>query len=232
MQYPLGCILDAEGNREVEFKSFAGEQKSKLPWIVMEKAKKFICGCLNSAECQEGVLYFGIGDGEGEDPKYKRGEVHGLDLESSMDDIDNSFHAVLHDHVRSDGEKMQKGEQQCVRLEFVPVTQNESHSNLYVVEIEVSRDWHVCKDKIFYSNKWTEKQSPKCEQGSPTKTKRPLRDFYKVHKGKFDYVVVRTNGTCRSIKPQEVQKHVKEPLTAKYKEWKMKTNKAGKYFKL
>ena len=190
----------------------------------MEKAKKFICGCLNSAECQEGVIYFGIGDGEGEDPKYKRGEVHGLDLESSMDDIDNSFQVVLHDHLRSDGEKMQKGgEQQCVRLEFVPVTQNdEYHTNLYVVEIEVSRDWHVCKDNMYYSKKWTEKPSPKCEQGSTTKTKRALRDFYKVHKGKFDDVVIRTNGTCRRIKAHEVQKQMKQQLTSTYKEWKKK----------
>ena len=215
----------------MEFKSFAGEQKSKLPWIVMEKTKKFICGCLNSAECQEGVIYFGIGDGEGEDPKYKRGEVHGLDLESSIDDIEKAFHAVLYDHVRSNGEKMQKGEQTCVRLEFVPVTQNQSHSNLYVVKIEVVRDWHFCKDNMYYSKRWTEKPSPKCEQGNPTKLLRALRDFYTVYKGEFDEVVVRTNGAYRSIKPHEVQKHVKAPLTAKYNEWKRK-KKAGKYLKL
>ena len=194
----------------------------------MEKAKKFICGCLNSAECQEGVIYFGIGDGEGEDPKYKRGEVHGLDLESSMDDIGKAFQAVLDDHLRSDDGQMQKGgEQQCVRLEFVPVTQNESHTNLYVIEIEVSRDWHVCKDKTYYSKKWTEKRSQKGEQQSPLK--KALSDFYKVHKDEYEDVVVRTNGASRSIKPHEVQKQVKQPLTATYKEWKRK-NKAGKYF--
>ena len=194
----------------------------------MEKAKKFICGCLNSAECQEGVIYFGIGDGDGVNTKYKRGEVHGLDLESSMDDIGKAFQAVLDDHLRSDDGQMQKGgEQQCVRLEFVPVTQNESLTNLYVVEIEVSRDWHFCKDKMYYSKSWTEKRSQKCEQGSPTK--RALGDFYKVLKDGYDDVVVRTNGASRSIKPHEVQKHVKQPLTAKYKEWKRK-NKAGKHF--
>ena len=197
----------------------------------MEKSKKFICGCLNSAECQEGVIYFGIGDGEGEDPKYKRGEVHGLVLElSDMDDIGTAFQAVLHDHIWSGDAPLQKGrEQQCVRLEFVPVTQNESHTILYVIEIEVARDWHVCKDNMYYSKQWTEKQSPNCEQGSPTK--KALRDFYKVDKGKFDDVVIRANGASRSIKPREVHKQVKRPLIATYNEWKRKS-KAGKYFKL
>ena len=194
----------------------------------MEKAKKFICGCLNSAECQEGVIYFGIGDGEGEDPKYKRGEVHGLDLESSMDDIGKAFQAVLDDHLRSDDGQMQKGgEQQSVRLEFVPVTQNKSCTNLYVIEIEVARDWHVCKDKIYYSKSWAEKRGQKCEQGSPTINCKALSDFYKVHKDEYDDVVVRTNGASRSIKSHEVQKHVRQPLSATYKEWKRK-NKAGK----
>ena len=31
----------------MEFKEFTGEERRKLPWKMMEKAKKFIIACLN-----------------------------------------------------------------------------------------------------------------------------------------------------------------------------------------
>ena len=37
--YQKGFVLDAEENREVEFKSLTSAQPSALPWKIMEKAK-------------------------------------------------------------------------------------------------------------------------------------------------------------------------------------------------
>ena len=46
--YPQGRALATEEGRKVEFKEFTGEERRKLPWKMMEKAKKFIIACLNA----------------------------------------------------------------------------------------------------------------------------------------------------------------------------------------
>ena len=60
VSYQKGFVIDAEENREVEFKSLTSAQRSSLPWKIMEKAKKFICACLNADS--KGIIYFGVGD--------------------------------------------------------------------------------------------------------------------------------------------------------------------------
>lgn len=72
-------MLDAEENREVEFKSLTSAQPSALPWKIMDKAKKFICACLNADS--KGIIYFGVGDCQEQLSKFKRGEILGLDVE-------------------------------------------------------------------------------------------------------------------------------------------------------
>ena len=223
--YPQGSVLEAEENRVVEFKSFGGESKSRIHWKMMEKAKKFICGCLNSGE--KGVIYFGVED---EQPgPFKRGEVRGLDVGSLIDDIAKAFQALLDDHIwTDDSTKMQKGgDQQCIRLEFVPVTLPDGQrTSLYVVEIEVSRNWALCTDKVYYSKTWKdkEKRCPKLKEEGDTL--KPLSDCYKVDKDDFDDVAIRTNASTSSVKKLDVEKQVKQPLEAKYKDWK-RQNKSG-----
>lgn len=217
-------MLDAEENREVEFKSLTSAQPSALPWKIMEKAKKFICGCLNADS--KGIIYFGIGDSQEQGSKFKRGEILGLDVEHLIDDIVKAFQFLLDDHMKSDAGPLQKGgEQNCVNIEFVPVVTERSRTSLYVIEIEVIRDWKFCKDNIYYSKCWSEKREGKLEKDALSK--KALSDFYKVHKDEFDDVAIRTNGASTSVKKHEVIRMVKEPLQAKFKEWK-REKKLGK----
>ncbi|XP_078364796.1 uncharacterized protein LOC144649210 isoform X2 [Oculina patagonica] len=217
ISYQKGFVLDAEENREVEFKSLTSAQPLTLPWKIMDKAKKFICGCLNADS--KGIIYFGVGDCQEQCSKFKRGEVLGLYVEDVIDDIVKAFQFVLDDHIKSDDGTLQKGgDQNCVNLEFIPVTSEGSPTKLYVVEIEITRDWKLCKDNVYYSKRWTEKRGVNIDKDSSIK--KALSDFYKVHKDEFDDVAVRTNGASSSVKQHEVNRQVKEPLTAKYKEWK------------
>ena len=218
--YQKGSVLDAEENREVEFKSLTGAHPSTLPWKMMEKAKKFICACLNADS--KGIIYFGVGDSQEQCSKFKRGEILGLDVEDVIDDVVKAFQFVLDDHIKSDAGPLQKGgEQNCVRIEFVPVVSQESRTGLYVIEIEVNRDWKFCKDNVYYSKSWAEKRG--VHKDEDTFVKKALSDFYKVHKDQYDDVAIRTNGASTNVKQHEVNRQVKEPLMAKYKEWKRDT---------
>lgn len=153
--YQRGFVLDSEENREVEFKSFAGAPSSHLPWKIMEKAKKFICACLNGD--RKGVIYFGVEDNQREGSKFRHGEITGLDVEDIKDDITKAFQDLLNNHIKSDGGPLQKGgEQNCVNLYFVPVKSEGNKVDPYVIEIEVSRDWRFCKDNVYYSKRWIE----------------------------------------------------------------------------
>ena len=181
----------------------------------MDKAKKFICACLNGD--RKGIIYFGVGDCQEQNSIFKRGEILGLDVDDITDDIMKAFQFVLDDHIKSDDGPLKKGgDQSCVRIEFIPVTSDGNRTKLYVIEIEVSRDWMLCKDNVYYSKCWTEKRV-KTEKDQTTTKK--LSDFYKV-KDEFDDAAIRTSGASCSVKQHEVNRQVKEPLTAKYKEWK------------
>ena len=220
--YEKGSVLDAEENREVEFKSLVNAQPCSLPWKIMEKAKKFICGCLNGD--RKGVIYFGVGDSQEQDSKYRHGEILGLEVEDIKDDINKAFQFVLDDHIKSDAGLLQKGgEQNCVSLYFVPVKCQGNLTNLYVIEIEVSRDWRFCKDNVYYSKTWTDKRV-----GRACADKKALSDFFKV-KDEYDDVAVRTNGASSFLKQIEVDRQVKKPLEVKYKEWLKQVSKHGKF---
>ncbi|CAH3041788.1 unnamed protein product [Porites lobata] len=166
--YQRGGVLNAVENRVVEFKSLTGTQTAKLPWKIMELAKEFICGCLNGN--RKGIIYFGVGDSQERCSKFKRGEILGLDMESVIDDVVNAFQNVLNDHIKSDAGPLQKGgEQNCVNMEFVPVVNQESGTGLYVVEIEVNRDWKFCKDHIYYYRTWVEKKRGRVDKDKDTR---------------------------------------------------------------
>lgn len=195
---------------------------SSLPWKIMEKAKKFICACLNAD--RKGVIYFGVGDSQEKGSKYHHGEILGLDVEHIKDDINKAFQFVLDDHIKSDSGRLQKGgDQNCVSIHFVPVKSEGNRSNLYVIEIEVVRDWGFCEDKIYYTKSWTEKRG----EDKDCVGKKALTDFFKVKNEIFDDVAIRTNGASSCVKQLEVDKQVKKPLEVRYKEWKRK-NKQGK----
>lgn len=220
--YEKGSVLDTEENRQTEFKSFVSAQPCSLPWKIMEKAKKFICGCLNADA--KGIIYFGIGDSQEQDSKYRHGEILGLEVEDMKDDINKAFQFVLNDHIVSDAGPLQKGgEQNCVSLHFVPLKCQGKRTNLYVIEIEVSRDWRFCKDNVYYSKTWTDKRVGKDCAG-----KKALSDYFKV-KDEYDDVAVRTNGASTSLKHIEVDRQVKKPLEVKYKEWRNRASKYGKH---
>ena len=219
--YQKGFVLDAEENREVEFKSFTSAHPSTLPWKIMEKAKKFICACLNADS--KGIIYFGVGDSQEQCSKFKRGEILGLDVEGdATDDIMKAFQFVLDDHIKSDDGPLQKGgEQNCVNIEFVPVVIQERRTGLYVIEIEVSRDWKFCEDNVYFCKSWAEKRGVD-KDGNVSVKKKALSEIYKV-KDHYDDVVIRTNGASTNVKQHEVNRQVREPLAAKYKEWKRVT---------
>ena len=220
--YNKGAVLDAEENRELEFKSLVNAQQCCLPWKIMEKAKKFICACLNAD--RKGIIYFGVGDSQEKGSKYQHGEILGLDVEHIRDDINKSFQCVLDDHIKSDAGPLQKGgEQNCVSIHFVPVMIQGTRSSLYVIEIEVVRDWRFCKENIYYSKSWIEKRGADKDFTG----KKALSDFFKV-KDEFDDVAIRTNGASSNVKQLEVDRQVKKPLEARYKEWRRKT-KHGSY---
>lgn len=217
--YEKGSVLDAEENREFEFKSFVSAQPCSLPWKIMEKAKKFICACLNAD--RKGIIYFGVGDSQEQDSKYKHGEILGLEVEDIKDDVNKAFQFVLDDHIKSDAGPLQKGgEQNSVSLHFVPVKRQGNRTNLYVIEIEVSRDWRFCKDNVYYSKTWSAKRGVQDCDG------KKLSDFFKV-KDEYDDVAVRTNGASSCVKQHEVDRQVKKPLEVKYKEWRKHVSKHG-----
>ena len=182
----------------------------------MEKAKKFICACLNADAT--GTIYFGVGDSQEQSSRYKHGEILGLEIEEIKDDINKALQFVLDDHIKSDAGSLQKGgEQNCVNIHFVPVNIEGNRSNLYVVEIEVDRDWRFCKDNIYYSKKWTEKKGADKDCAG----KKALSDLFKV-KDEFDDVAIRTNGSSSCVRQLEVDRQVKKPLEVKYKDWRRK----------
>ena len=57
--------------------------------------------------------------------------------------------------------------------------------------------------------------------------KKALSEIYKV-KDQYDDVVIRTNGASTNVKQHEVNRQVREPLAARYKEWKRVT-KLGEF---
>ena len=187
----------------------------------MEKAKKFVCACLNAD--RQGIIYFGVGDSQEKGSKYQHGEIIGLDVEDIKDDINKAFQFVLDDHIKSDAGPLQKaGEQDCFKIYFVPVKNQGNRCRLYVIEIEVARDWRFCKDNIYYSKSWTEKRGVDKDCAG----KKALSDFFKV-KDEWDDVAIRTNGASSCVKPHEVERQAKKPLEVKYKEWRRNT-KHGK----
>ena len=46
-----------------------------------------------------------------------------------------------------------------------------------------------------------------------------LNDLYKVNKDKWEDPTIRTCGSSMTVKNIDIDKHIKEPLTQKYKEW-------------
>ena len=213
--YEKGSVFGVEENREIEFKSLVKAHNDSLPWKIMEKAKKFICACLNSD--RKGIIYFGVGDSQEQRSRYKHGEIVGLDVTDIKDDINKAFQFVLDDHIKSDEGPLQKGgEQNCITLHFVPLRIQGNSPNLFVIEIEVARDWRLCKDKVYYSKTWVQKRDKDCAG------KKALDDYFKVKGDLFDDVAIRTNGASSSVKQLEVDRQVKKPLQVKYKEWRKK----------
>ena len=211
--YPKGAVLDIDESREVEFKSLVRENADRLPWKILEKAKDFACGYLNCGD-EQGIIYFGIGDSV--DQKYKCGEVLGLEVGSRKDEINKHFQTVLNDHLLSDVGPLQKGdEQRLIRLEFVPVTEEGHHNDLYVVEIEVARKWSTCEDRVYYSKYW--------EQGTGSKPKvgpkKGLKDLYTVHDNDFR-AFIRTSCSTERVRAHLVDRHVRQPLRKKWNEIK------------
>ena len=72
----------------------------------------------------------------------------GLDVTDIKDDINKAFQCVLDDHIKSDAGPLQKG---GITLHFVPVRIQGNSPNLFVIEIEVARDWRFCNDIVYYS---------------------------------------------------------------------------------
>ena len=216
--YKEGCVLEGHEDMGTEYKSLLNCQRDELPWKIMEKAKKFICACLNAAIT--GIIYFGILDCKEQNSKYKHGQIRGLDVEDIKDEIIQAFETVLNNHIFyvCDNGTLQKGvNQNCVDIFFVPVKTSQQSHDLYVIEIEVARDWDLCKDDVYYSRQWKESEKQGRRDGTGLKK---LETFFKVKEDQMEDVAFRRNGASCGIKPWFVQKEVKYPLRVKYKQWK------------
>ena len=215
--YQQGSVLNVHEDREVEFKSLASASPESLRWKVMEKAKKFITGCLNADN--KGIIYFGVGDSKDKGSKFQHGEIIGLDVENMKDDINQAFQDVFDHHIKSGSKPFQKGgEQKCINIYFIPVKSTQNSIDLYVIEIEVARDFLYCEDNVYFYKTWSENtKSKKC----PGKTN--LRNYFEV--GDF-VAAIRTNGETTDVPSNEVQWQIGDPLSKRYKEWK-RNNRCG-----
>ena len=155
--YEKGSAFLNVENQGIEFKALTQEQPQKLPWKIMEKARVFICGVLNAGG--DGIIYFGIGDSCDDKTDFTHGEIIGLEVESLKDEISKAFQSVLDDHIKSDNGKMTRGgDMNCAKIYFVPVgVETNQNTGLYVVEIEVKREWKFCKDQVYYVDEWRKK---------------------------------------------------------------------------
>ena len=209
--YEKCFILDAQEDRETEYISFENSDSRALSWKIMEKAKTFICACLNNA--RPGTIYFGVANKENSS-QHDHGEILGLDVENIKDDIIKAFQFVLDSQISSDQEGLLRkgGDQNCVTIHFVPVKIERMRSKLYVIEIDVVRDWLLCKDKVYFCKCWLE--TPR--QGTEEKgdKRKDLSNFFRV-KELWDDVVTRYNGELRHVKPVDVHNIVRLPL----REW-------------
>ena len=81
----------------------------------MEKAKKFICACLNAGS--KGTIYFGVGDNQEQNSKFLHGEIIGLEVENIKDDITKDLQILLNNHIKSDDGPLRKGgDQNCINI--------------------------------------------------------------------------------------------------------------------
>lgn len=210
ISYREGSKLNVKTeNRDAEFKSFrpppphVGPKNSLLTWRMMEKAKSFICGCLNAD--RKGIIYFGVAD---QDHK-----ILGLEIENMIDEITTAFQHVLSDHIKSDTGAPSLGEQDGVKLHFIQVKNQGNPTKLYVIEIEVERKWMFCEDKVYYGKTWTEKKDS-------SESSKKLKTYFNVKPDEWDDAQVRLDGNTTKVKKAEVHEIVKKPLQKKYKDWK------------
>ena len=117
--YEKGFILEGHEDKETEYKSLVDCSLCALPWKIMDKARIFICACLNAAVV--GTIYFGVADSKANNSQYHHGEILGLPVEDIKDDIIIAFQRVLDDHIQSDEGPLRKGgDQTCCTIHFVP----------------------------------------------------------------------------------------------------------------
>lgn len=211
--YEKGHILQGHEDKETEYKSFIGCDTDALPWKVMYKAKTYICALLNSAK--PGTLYFGVADGK-EDSRYQHGQILGLDVWELKDQINAALQDVLNNHIESDMGALEKGgDMNCVNLYFVPVKSEGACPTLTVIEIEVERDWMVCKDKVYYCKTWEEVSSEDRKQRNK-KNKKNLGYWFNVKPNCWDKAAIRTTGRTEHIEQKGVYYHIKSQLQQKY----------------
>lgn len=223
--YKQGNVLYGEEGKDTEYKCLKRCKPFALQWKIMNIAKKYICACLNAAK--EGTIYFGVGDCLDKTSGYEHGEIIGLQVEKEREDITRALQCVLDHHIESDGGPLMKGgDQGCVSIYFVPVEIKRKHlaSKLYIVEIEVERDWKFCKDYIYRSKLWTP-----ARVGVRRGQSKELKAFFNVIKDQLDDVFIRANAESqRVIKGCDVQYHVRNPLKVKFDFWSKQNAQHGK----
>lgn len=214
--YEKGFILDSQQDWEMEYVSLENCDLCALPWKIMEKAKTFICAFLNAAI--PGTIYFGVANSEESSSQqnvaYNHGEILGLDVENIKGDIIKAFQFVLDTQISSDqGGLLREGsDQNCVSIHFIPVKIQGISSKLCVVEIDVLRDWLLCKDNVFFCKSWVE--APRQEVEEKDSSRKGLSNFFMV-KEHWDDVFIRENGKLHRVKPLDVHKSVRQRL----REW-------------
>ena len=215
--YSKGSFLEAIERYETEFKGFTSEGNiNKLPSRIMATAKNFACGCLNANV--EGIIYFGV---------LNTGEVAGLSLDQHLiDGITSALNTVLNSHIRSDDGILGMDEKKCINLEFVPVTEEGKHQNLYVVEIEISRNFIACGEKIYFPKRWTDKKS------ITTEGRMRISEYYDMFPNSWEGVILRTNCSTDNVPHVDVNTRAREPLRKMLEDYKRQKMAGIVHYKL
>lgn len=214
-----GSVLPPEG-QDREYKSLNRCPRQKVPFKIIQHAVKFVCGCLNIR--RRGVISFGIGDKLEQQGRFRHGEVTGLAVENSQDDIQQYYQYML-DKMICTGNKsgMTPSEQLSVSIHFVRVTPSFSESPLVVVEIEVDPEWTVCKDNVYIYKQFEKKEPSKDLKQVPENWRHS--DDYRLSKD-FKTVLRKVGMTCE-IDWLEFMSHKKD-IEDKYKEYQLSTERA------
>ena len=151
-KYNKNSILPAE-ERGYVYKSLQQCSKTEIPFKIVQKAVKFVVGCLNQR--MRGVIAFGVGDMQEQQDHFLYGQVLGLCIDGIEKEIVKQFEYMKLEMIRTDPDQtLLKAEQECISLHLINVVPRPKENPLQIVEIEVDSDTNVCKGNVYIARKF------------------------------------------------------------------------------